>query len=198
MYRLKNTLNFSGFPGSIMNDNILITALNAFRLRSLVTALGECVSPAWWKTQFLNETGLRFLERLYPRTPIRAAVHAAGRAACEAHDKAVGRVGVYHLFRLPEFLETEIHSSPSSGDAEFISRFRSCLGRQEELLEMLSGLCCGPPVKGISVGPKRIGVQADALKTDAMGMAASVYFDAFKGGKPAFPYFAAEQNRIDG
>lgn len=168
------------------------------RLRALVLALGEIAVPAWWKTEFMNETGLRFLERLYPRTPIRAAVHAASRAACEAHDKAVGRVGVYHLFRLPESLETEIHSSPSSSDAEFISRFRSFLGRREDLMEMLSTFCSGPPVKGIAAGPKRIGVESDAVQTEALGMAASVYHEAFKRGKPAFPYFAAEQDRIGG
>lgn len=167
-------------------------------LRALVLALGETAVPAWWKTEFMNETGLRFLERLYPRTPVRAAVHAAGRAACEAHDKAVGRVGVYHLFRLPESLEMEIHASPSTDDAEFTSRFRSCLGRREELLEMLSTLCSGPPAKGIAGGPKRIGSESDAAMIDALGMAAAVYYDAFKRGKPAFPYFAAEQDRISG
>lgn len=162
------------------------------RLRALVLALGETVVPAWWKTEFMNETGLRFLERLYPRTPIRAAIHAAGRAACAAHDKAVGRVGVYHLFRLPESLESEIHASPSPDDVEFISQLRSCLGRREDLLEMLSALCIGPPAKGPVAGPNRIGFESDAVKTDALGMAASVYHGAFKQGKPTFPYFAAE------
>jgi len=114
------------------------------RLRTLVLALGESSNPAWWKTEFMNETGLRFLERLYPRTPVRAAVHAAGRAACEIHDRAVGRVGVYHLFRLPEALESE------------------------------------------------------ATTIKALDRAAAAYRDAFKQGKPTFPYFAAEQNRIGG
>lgn len=170
----------------------------AIQLRALVLALGETAVPAWWKTEFMNETGLRFLERLCPRTPVRAAVHAAGRAACEAHDKAVGRVGVYHLFRLPESLETEIHSSPSSEDAGFINRFRPCLGRREDLLEMLSTLCSGPLVKGVAAGPKRIAAELDAVRTHALGMAASVYHEAFKRGEPAFPYFAVEQDRIGG
>lgn len=162
------------------------------RLRALVLALGETAVPAWWKTEFMNETGLRFLERLYPRTPIRAAVHAAGRAACEEYNKAVGRVGVYHLFRLPPSLETEIHSSPSSDDAELIRRFRSCLGRREDLMEMLSTLHDGRTSKNVVAGPKRIGTESDALRLDAFRMAASIYYEAFKRGKPAFPYFAAE------
>lgn len=170
----------------------------AIRLRALVLALGEAAVPAWWKTDFMNETGLRFLERLYPRTPIRAAVHAAGKAACEAHDKAVGRVGVYHLFRLPESLETELHFSQSSDDAEFISRFRSCLDRREDLMEMLSTLCNEQIPKNTGAGPRRIGAASDAARIDAMGMAASIYHDAFKLGKPVYPYFAAEQESNGG
>lgn len=166
------------------------------RLRALVLALGEASDPAWWKTEFMNETGLRFLERLYPRTPVRAAVHAAGKAACEVHDKSVGRVGVYHLFRLPESSETEVHSS--SDDTEFISQFRSCLGHPDRLLEMLSALCGGQSPKNTAAGPKRIGAVSDAASTDALSMAASIYHDAFKRGKPAFPYFAAEQDRMGG
>ena len=170
----------------------------ALRLRALVLSLGEISTPPWWKTEFMNETGLRFLERLYPRTPIHAAVHGAGRAACEAHDKAVGRVGVYHLFRLPEVLETEIHASPSLGDEEFSSRFRSCLCRREDLLEILSKLCSGQSLKSTAAGPKRIGTESDAARIEALGVAASVYYDAFKQEKSAFPYFAAEQDRIGG
>lgn len=170
----------------------------AFRLRALVLALGETAVPPWWKTEFMNETGLRFLERLYPRTPFRAAVHAAGRAACESHDQAVGRVGVYHLFRLPESLEAEIHSSRRSEDGDFMAQFRLCLNQREELMAMLSTLRSEPFAKGVAAGPQRIGAESDALRTDALGTAASVYHDAFKRGTPAFPYFAAEQGRIGG
>lgn len=42
------------------------------RLRAVVLALGESAAPAWWKTEFMNETGPRFLERLYPRTTLSA------------------------------------------------------------------------------------------------------------------------------
>ena len=95
--------------------------LLVFRLRALVLALGESTAPAWWKTELMNETGLRFLERLYPRTSFQAAVHAAGKAASDAHDRAVGRVGVYHLFRLPESLETEINRMLPDSDEGFVS-----------------------------------------------------------------------------
>ncbi len=172
--------------------------LFVIRLRALVLALGESSKTPWWKTEFMNETGLRFLERLYPRTPVRAAVHAAGRAACEAHDQAVGRVGVYHLFRLPEALEVEMHAVTSSDDEAFFSLFRSCLGQHESLLEMIVPFCSGEKLKSIVTGPKRIDVELNETMIEGLSKAAAVYRDAFKQGKPTFPYFVSEQNRIDG
>lgn len=173
------------------NETMIPPTLFSIRLRALILALGESSKPAWWKTEFMNETGLRFLERLYPRSPVRAAVHAAGKAACEAHDRAVGRVGVYHLFRLPESLEMEIYSLPTFENDEFVSCWRSCLGRREDLMEMLSTLCGDQKPAASIAGPKRIGTERDATEIKTLVMAAAVYRDAFKQGKPAFPYFAA-------
>ena len=177
------------------NTNRIPLPVFAIRFRALILALGESAQPVWWKTEFMSETGLRFLERLYPRTPFRAAVHAAGTAACHVHDRAVGRVGVYHLFRLPEFLEAEIYAIPSSANEEFFSRFRECLGRQDNLLEMISKLCIVEKPTSIDAGPKRIGTESDATTFEALGGAAAIYYEAFKKGKPTFPYFASEQNR---
>lgn len=180
------------------NEGQVPLPLLVLRLRSLVLTLGESVRPAWWKTEFMNETGLRFLERLYPRSSFRAAVYAAGKAACEVHDRAVGRVGVYHLFRLPEFLEAEIHVILPSADEDFVTQFRSSLGRPDRLREMLGSLGEGGDGKDNAPGPRRIGTEADLTTLPAFRTAASVYRCAFDQGKPAFPYFAAEQSRADG
>jgi hypothetical protein len=169
------------------------------KLRALVLALGETAEPPWWKTEFMSKTGLSFLERLYPRTPIRAAVHASGKAACEEHDKAVGRVGVYHLFRLPDSLESEIHDLSTFGDQEFINNFRSCIDRRNGLIEMLSALCSKNKKKGKhSVGPKRIGDVWKATKVEALKDVASAYRAAFEQGQPVFPYFASKKNKTGG
>lgn len=165
----------------------------ALRLRALVLALGESVRPAWWNTEFMNETGLRFLERLYPRSFFRAAVHAAGKAACEVHDRALGRVAVYHLFRLPETLEAEIHAIPPSFDKDFAVHFRLCLGQTDKLMETLALLCDGEERKGVAPGPRRIGTEADLATVHVFRRTAFVYHRAFSRGKPGFPYFAAEQ-----
>ncbi len=162
-----------------------------FQLRALVLALGECVEPSWWKTEFMNETGLRFLERLYPRTPLRAAVHAAGKAASGAHDRAVGRVGVYHLFRLPESLETEIHRLSPDSDKDFLSALRVALGRPQKLIELLGPLC-GEVVMDAAHGAKYIGMEKDLITMAVYQKTATVYRQSFAQGKPGFPYFTAE------
>jgi len=172
---------------------ILPLPVLAFRLRALVLALGECARPSWWKTEFMNETGLRFLERLYPRTSFRAAVHAAGKAACEAHDRAVGRIGVYHLFRLPESLEAEINRTSPNADDGFVAGIRSALGDSGRLLKLLASLCIGTEGMDSAPGAKRIGTDRDLITVDAFGKAASVYHRAFSQGKPGFPYFAVDQ-----
>ncbi|MGB6067045.1 MAG: BrxE family protein [Desulfomonilaceae bacterium] len=164
----------------------------ALRLRALVLALGEAGSPPWWKTEFMNETGFRFLERLYPRSYFRAAVHAAGQAACKSHDRAVGRVGVYHLFRLPESLEVEMHHISTTTDAEFVSEFRLGLGDPGKLMDMLASMSGATKGKEDGLGAQRIGVATDLTKSDAFSKAAAVYVHAFSQGKQGFPYFVVE------
>ena len=162
-----------------------------FRLRALVLALGESASTAWWKTEFMNETGLSFLMRLYPRTTFQAAVHAAGKAAGYAHDRAVGRAGVYHLFRLPEFLETELHRmSPNPAD-DFFPSLRNAMGRPEELMKLLAPMCGGERAD-FAPGARRIGTDKDIMTTVGIRKTAVVYYTAFARNKPGFPYFTAE------
>jgi len=162
-----------------------------FRLRAVVLALGESASPAWWKTEFMNETGLRFLERLYPRTAFHAAVQAAGKAAGDAHDRAVGRVGVYHLFRLPESLETELHRIPPDPADDFFPTLRNAIGRPEEMLKLLASMC-GDEIADTAPGARKIGNDNDIMTTAGIRKTAAVYHTAFARNKPGFPYFTAE------
>jgi hypothetical protein len=188
-------MNSEGLPAAKARDakpNHI--PLLAVRLRALVLALGETVRPAWWKTEFMNETGLRFLERLYPRTFVQAAIHAAGKAACDVHDKAVGRVGIYHLFRLPEALESDMNLIPPNADADFIVSFRAALGHQDRLLDLLDSLSNGEVVKDVATGAKRIGTDKELMNVEGFAIIAGVYRNAFAQGKPSFPYFAAQQS----
>lgn len=176
------------------NPNAQSVAQLAFRLRALTLALGESVRPQWWTTQFMSVAGMRFLERLYPRTAFQAAVHAAGRAACDAHDRAVGRVGVYHLFRLPESLELDMARIPPDFDHQFVTQFRAGLGTTERLLALLAAMCEGVGVETAG-GARRIGSDSDSMTLPSLKKVASIYHQAFSQGKPAFPYFTAEDQK---
>ncbi|OPY73248.1 MAG: hypothetical protein A4E62_00564 [Syntrophorhabdus sp. PtaU1.Bin002] len=165
----------------------------ALRLRALILSLGETVNPPWWKTEIMNETGLRFLERIYPRTSFYAAIHAAGKAASDAHDRAVGRVGVYHLFRLPESLETEIHRMPVDPDNDFFTALRMAMGQPAELMKLLALMCSGEGTEA-SPGAKKIGTDKDLMTTAGLRKTAAFYHTAFARNKPGFPYFIAEKD----
>ncbi|MCB5285401.1 MAG: BrxE family protein [Candidatus Cloacimonetes bacterium] len=164
------------------------------RLRAVVLSLGESVSPAWWRTEFMNETGLSYLKRLYPRTTFHAAIHAAGKAAGDAHDSAVGRVGVYHLFRLPEALETELHRMPPDPAEDFFPTLRTAMGQPEELLKLLASMYDGKKTDA-SPGARKIGTDKDIMTTAGVRKTAAVYHTAFTRNEPCFPYFTTE---IDG
>ena len=174
------------------HEQILPLPVVAFRLRALVLALGEGGGSCWWKTEFMNETGLRFLERLYPRTFLRAAIHAAGEAACDAHDRAVGRVGVYHLFRLPESLDVELNHMPLDADKEFVSAFRAALSDPGKLMEMLAPLSGESSDVTTVVGARRLGHEKDLMTYAAFKAIAGDYYGAFMRGYQVFPYFTAE------
>jgi len=161
------------------------------RLRVLVLAVGEASQPPWWRTQFMGETGLRFLERLYPRTFFAAAVHAAGSAAREIHDRAIGRRGAYHLFRAPEHFEMRIRahiaafSSNQSNDAPGKN-----LGDTQKLLSELKSISGEGPEK--ATGPRRLGTAKVFGDPEATKRMAGMYHAAFVSGVQAFPYFESE------
>ncbi|MBN1630525.1 MAG: BrxE family protein [Thermoleophilia bacterium] len=172
---------------------IIEIAQQTLQLRAVIAALGEAVDPPWWRTEFMTEAGMRFLERLYPRTAFKAAVNATGKAACDAHDHATGRVGVYHLFRLPETLEAEIYRLQPAADDEFVTRFRAVLGQPEALVGLLDSLR-GTAVAATDVaGAVKVDVSPDHVGNADLAAMASVYFAALNAGKQAFPYFLSPE-----
>ena len=161
-------------------------------LRVVVLAMGECVEPTWWKTQVLNEAGLGFLQRIYPRSFFRAAAHAAGKAACLVHDDAVGRIGVYHLFRLPENLEIDIYRLLPEMDEQLSTSVLPHLGNPESIQVLLSSMCDSSDTNKKIVGPVRIGSSSDLFEGSTYSKIAAIYNKAFIQGKPSYPYFVLD------
>jgi hypothetical protein len=164
---------------------------HALYLRVLVTALGEVSHPPWWRTQYLSETGMRFLERLYPRTVFAAAVRAAGVAACVAHDGSIGHGRLYHLFRLPVALEWEVQTLLlGEYGTSLTQEVRPMLGNAEELINRLHALAVEVPKEAI--GPWRVGKGPDLHRLEVYKRMAGAYLQAFQGSDKIFPYVEAE------
>ena len=162
------------------------------RLRVLVSMLGEAAHAKWWRTEFLTAAGLRFLDRLYPRTSCSAALRATGAAARDLHDSSIGRGGVYHLFRLPELFEGQLHGLAGRGFFDQVLRdVGSSVEPSESLLTQFEGLAAELPET--EPGPQRIGSVRDLRRGNLIGRWAGAYLHAFRKGYRVFPYVEAER-----
>jgi len=81
---------------------------------------------------------IRFLEHNYDITYLKTVVHSAGKATSNVHDRAVGSIGVYHLFRLSKSLESELHRMPLAEANSFFLKSRNAMERQEKLINLLA------------------------------------------------------------
>lgn len=172
-------------------DDDKIIASSVLVLRILVLALGESCEPPWWRSKYLSETGLRFLERIYPRSALSAAINSTGGAACRTHDIAIGKRGAFHIFRLPNNLEREINSLLNGRDGSWKDT-SNLLGDECKLKERLLEISI-PCDSCDWVGPHRIGAAEDAFKAKSYQIMAAAYLNAFEKGHQAFPYFEIKE-----
>jgi len=84
--------------------------IHLLKLRIAVGLLGEVQSPAWWPSAFFSRTSPAFLKHTFGRTMALVQYHGVCEAATRVHDDHIG-IGaeVFHLFRLPERLERDLH-----------------------------------------------------------------------------------------
>lgn len=160
------------------------------RLRLLVAFLGERKQLGWWDCGFLDNTGRSYLEHPFPRTAFHAALRSTTAAAAAIHDRAIGRNGAYHLFRLPvereEALDIKL-SEVAPGP------LLPLIASREAALSALAD------ISSVSVpaaaGPVQIGLEKQLGSASIAGSIAAHYHAAFTGGdKPSFPYFAKEKH----
>lgn len=175
-----------------MNELVEQQTESLARLQVLVSVLGEAAHAKWWRTEFLTAAGLRFLDRLYPRTSCAAAMRATGVAARELHDSSIGRGGVYHLFRLPEPFERQVHALAGRGFFDqVLGDLGSSVGTREALLAQFDGLAAELPEA--EPGPQRIGSVRDLRRSKLLGRWAGAYLNAFRKEYQVFPYLEAER-----
>ncbi len=162
---------------------------SAATVRVLVGALGELGETPWWRTRYLSDTGLRFLERIYPRTAFAAGVRGCRIAARGVHDESIGRGEVFHLFRLPQSFERDIENELTAGFGQrLLEELHGMLGDADRLRGCLLDLAeKGQQVKP---GPWRLD-EGDSAKPETYRRLAGAYAAAFERNERVFPYWEA-------
>lgn len=158
-----------------------VTALQQMRL--IVGFLGERAQNGWWPTAFYEPSSRLFLEPIYPKTMALAQYHGVLEAARLVHDEHLS-VGSYHLFRLPEELEQDLHASMQSGEGPELAG--QLLQSQDGASEALRSMFKAAPPAG--AGPIAVGSIGDLGSFDALRAMAGIYAAAFLQGTRAYPY----------
>ena len=162
---------------------------SAAMVRVLVSALGELGESPWWRTKYLSDTGLRFLERIYPRTAFAAGVRGCRIAARGVHDESIGRGEVFHLFRLPQAFEHDIERELTIELGQrLLEEVQGMLGDADRLRGRLLDLA--QKDQNVKPGPWRLD-GGDAAKPETYGRLAGAYAAAFDRNERVFPYWEA-------
>src|ERR1044072_3601442 len=79
-------------------------------LRLIIGYLGEISQFGWWPTAFFDSSSRLFIEPIFSKTSRLAQYYGIKEAACRLHDEYIGIGNVFHLFRLPEGIEQDLHN----------------------------------------------------------------------------------------
>jgi len=158
-------------------------------LRLAVGYLGQNRQSGWWDCSFLDSTGIRFLETTFPRTAWAAALRSTTEAACLVHDHALGRVGNFHLFRLPPALEDQLEHALERIDWIIARKHVESRTTAMDVLKRIADAVIKAPI-----GPVQVGTAHRILTPTSIQELAAHYHSAFQEGIHCFPYFAPEKN----
>jgi hypothetical protein len=163
-----------------MNDSYLSTLL---QIRMLVGFLGEQAQYAWWPTAFYDASSRLFLEPVFSKTSRLAQYHGVLEAARRLHDEHLS-VGTYHLFRLPEEVEQDLHITVHGSEGGALAS--RALQNKEAALEALKRFADLDSTP--SVGPTAIGSVKNLDAADVLKAIATAYLSAFTQNAKTFPY----------
>lgn len=159
------------------------------KIRLLVAFLGEKKQFGWWDTSFLDATGRGFLDRCFPRTAVYAGLRSTSEAACRMHDAAIGKVGVFHLFRLSAEKEQALDLRVGKTSQQEITS--SIASRDHAMTEMQK--IAGKDGKAVA-GPVQIGREDEMTAPGSLRKIAESYLSAFQAGVQTIPYFVKSKN----
>lgn len=152
-------------------------------MRILIGFLGERSQFAWWPTAFYEASSRLFLEPVFSKTSRLAQYHGVLEAARRLHDEHLS-VGTYHLFRLPEEMEQDLHSILQSGRYDGLQN--SLSESKQAALTALNALAG----KGatFSEGPVALGRIQELDQPETLQAFSGAYLTAFLRNARSFPY----------
>lgn len=152
-------------------------------LRCLVGYLGERAQFGWWPTAFYEASSRLFLEPVFAKTTRLAQYHGVLEAARRLHDEHLS-VGSYHLFRLPEEVEQDLHATMQSSVGEELAS--KAPHSREAAMDALKRLAATSG--NFSVGPVAVGSIKDLEGADTLKAIAAAYLSAFSQDAKTYPY----------
>ena len=158
----------------------LIELLSRFRLAT--GYLGEREQYGWWQSSFFTQGSEAFLSPLFSRTQVLAQCNGVTRAASIIHDERIGVGNVYHLFRLPEEIELNIHKKLHEFKPE------DTYSTKESALDYLRKNSIKSDQS--SVGPTRVGDKNSLYELKSWQLVSGLYLYAFEKSVEIYPYFS--------
>ena len=167
-----------------MDKTLLI---NITTIRLCVGFLGEVGLYSWWTSSFFSATSTAFLTPVFSKTGFFAQYYGVKEAATIVHDEHIG-VGksVFHLFRLPEMHEIEMHNL--LGNSETVHDIQRVVSNKDTAQQFLQDYAEGSDVK--EFGPIRLGDTKKISNRSTWKKISQYYTEAFKKKNKIFPYFS--------
>jgi len=156
-------------------------------LRFCIGFLGESNQESWWQSAFFSASSGAFLSPVFAKTAFLSQYHGLREAAARVHDQHIG-IGkdVFHLFRLPELVEMELHRLFE--DPKNVTDARMIAANSEKAHQFLREYANDSHAD--QVGPMRLGSTDILSKRDTWQTVAGCYQKAFKNVTKVFPYFS--------
>jgi hypothetical protein len=157
-------------------------------LRICIGYLGEADRYSWWSCSFFSKTSSAFLSPVFSKTSFTSQYYGVREAAAIVHDEHIGiGKGVFHLFRLPETHEIEMHRLLDNPETK--ADVRDLINSKELTETFLAEF--GQSNGEKTVGPIKIGKTDKILTANTWEKVAGQYLSAFQNGNKTFPYFTA-------
>jgi hypothetical protein len=127
------------------------------------------------------------LARMFPRTVLGASLETVTRAAAIVHDQQIGRMGAYHLFRLPVAEEIALAELLRTPESDALLRAVADMADRQVRIGALAALAAGDASTD-AYGPVHIGTPTGLRRGKTLQRLCAAYLGAFTAERTAFPF----------